>query len=146
MRIDKVRLAGLLATLIHYLKGEAESKVPVWRMISAPLKEIDRRASLWAEPLSGLARVVDGETMVGGGSLPGGTLPTRLVAIGEEGRRTRRSIAQALSQRLRGQGIPIIGRISGQVLFLDPRSVLPEEDRVVLKALGDAVASLERSR
>ncbi len=146
VRIDKVRLAGLLATLIHYLKGEAESKVPVWRMISAPLKEIDRRASLWAEPLGGLARVVDGETMVGGGSLPGGTLPTRLVAIGEEGKGTQRSIAQALSQRLRGQGVPIIGRISGQVLFLDPRSVLPEEDRVVLKALGDAVASLERSR
>jgi len=86
VRIDKIRLAGLVATLIHYLKGEAVSKLPVWRMISAPLAEIDQRARLWAQPLQGLARVVEGETMIGGGSLPGGTLPTRLVAIGGEGK------------------------------------------------------------
>ena len=41
VRIDKTRLAGLAATLTHYLKGEAEVEVPVWRMISAPLKEIN---------------------------------------------------------------------------------------------------------
>ncbi|GAH41960.1 unnamed protein product, partial [marine sediment metagenome] len=126
VRIDKIRLAGLVATLIHYLKGEAVSKVPVWRMISAPLAEIDQRARLWAQPLQGLARVVEGETMIGGGSLPGGTLPTRLVAIGGEGK----SMAQALSERLRCQKMPVVGRISGNMLLLDPRSVLPEEDEV----------------
>jgi len=144
-RIDKIRLAGLVATLVHYLKGEAVSKVPVWRMISAPLEEIDQRARLWAQSLGGLARVIAGETMVGGGSLPGGTLPTRLVAIGEEDKKKQRNVAQALSQRLRRQEVPVIGRISENVLLLDPRSVLPEEDETILKALRDAVADLEHS-
>ncbi len=138
VRIDKIRLAGLVVTLIHYLKGEAISKIPVWRMISAPLTEIDQRARRWAQPLQGLAHVVEGETMIGGGSLPGGTLPTRLVAIGGEGK----SMAQALSERLRCQKMPVVGRISGNVLLLDPRSVLPEEDEEMLQALQDATAVL----
>ena len=44
LRTDKIRLAGLAATLIHYLKGEALAKIPVWRMISMPLDEVERRA------------------------------------------------------------------------------------------------------
>lgn len=136
VRIDKIRLAGLVATLVHYLKGEALNKIPVWRMISAPLGEMDRRAGLWAQTLKGLARVVDGETFIGGGSLPGATLPTRLVAIGEEGGKKRQNTAQALGQRLRSQEVPVIGRISDNVLLLDPRTVLPEEDEVLLQALN----------
>jgi len=142
-RIDKVRLAGLLATLIHYLKDEATDKIPVWAMISTPLEDIDRRANLWAQSLGGLARVVDGESMIGGGSLPGGTLPTRLVAIGGEGKRKRRNIAQTLSRRLRSQEIPVIGRIGDDTLFLDPRSVLPDEDEAVTRALQGANTGLE---
>lgn len=137
VRIDKIRLAGLVATLIHYLKGEALTKIPVWRMISAPLEEIDRRARQWAQPFQDLAQVVEGETMIGGGSLPGGPLPTRLVAIGGEGKKKQQNLAQVLSQRLRSQEVPVVGRISGHVLLLDPRSVLPEEDGVVLHALQE---------
>ncbi len=133
VRIDKISLASLLATLIHYLKDEAISNIPVWRMISAPLAEIDRRAKTWAQAVDDLARVIDGETMVGGGSLPMGTLPTKLVAIGSKGKNT----VQVVSRRLRQQAVPIIGRISGNVLLLDPRSVLPEEDQIVLQALKD---------
>jgi L-seryl-tRNA(Ser) seleniumtransferase len=128
VRSDKTRLAGLAATLIHYLKGEATARIPVWRMISAPLEVIEPRARLWAQALGG-AQVVPGETMVGGGSLPGGTLPTRLVAVG--GKKT----AQLISQRLRLQETPVIGRISEDVLLLDPRTVLPEDDEIVLRAL-----------
>ena len=141
VRIDKIRLAGLVATLIHYLRDEAVSKIPVWRMIATPLEEINQRAKLWAQPLQGLAQVVEGESMIGGGSLPGGTLPTRLVAIGGEGK--GKNIAQALSQRLRYQEVPVVGRISGNVLLLDPRSVLPEDDEVVLQALKSATAGLK---
>jgi L-seryl-tRNA(Ser) seleniumtransferase len=143
VRIDKVRLAGLAATLIHYLKDEAVTNIPVWRMISAPLEEIDQRARLWAQTLDGLAQVTDGETSVGGGSLPGSTLPTRVVAIGGEGKRKGRNKAQILSQRLRCQEIPVIGRISGNALLLDPRSVLPEDDETVLQALRNLAASVK---
>ena len=142
MRLDKMRLVGLIATLIHYLKDEAVTKIPVWRMISAPLAEIDQRAKQWARALDDMAWVIDGETMIGGGSLPEGTLPTRLVAIGSKKDRT---IAQILSQKLRSQEMPVIGRMSDDILLLDPRSVLPEEDKIVLQALRKLTSDSKRA-
>lgn len=141
VRIDKIRLAGLTATLLHYLKGEALEKIPIWRMISMPLDEVERRAKRWARVLGDLAKVVDGESMVGGGSLPGNTLPTRLVAIGGQAKGAGK--AHLLARRLRSQEPPVVGRISGDVLFLDPRSVLPEDDEIVHRALKEAIASLK---
>jgi L-seryl-tRNA(Ser) seleniumtransferase len=142
VRTDKIRLAGLVATLIPYLKGEALKAIPVWRMISTPLEDIERRAKLWAQEFGDSARVIEGESMIGGGSLPGGTLPTRLVAIGKQSKAKQQSTAQKLAQRLRTQEPPLVGRISENVLLLDPRSVLPEEDQIVLKVLRSAVADL----
>ena len=78
---------------------------------------------------------MDGESMIGGGSLPGSTLPTRLVAIG--GGKKGINLAQKLARKLRQNTIPIIARIDKDVLLLDPRSVLPEEDRIVVQALRD---------
>ena len=138
-RIDKTRLAGLIATVIHYLKGEATTKVPVWRMIAAPLEEIEKRANLWSQALGGTARVIPGETMVGGGSLPGGSLPTGLLAIGG----SKKETAQAIGRRLRLREVPVIGRIEKDVLLLDPRTVLPEEDKIIIKALRE-IRSLTR--
>ncbi len=143
VRIDKIRLAALAATLVHYLKGEATAKIPVWRMIAMPLSDIERRAGLWAGALNGIGQVIDGETMVGGGSLPGGTLPTKLVAIGGQPKRKRGSMSiQAVVARLRDMPVPVIGRISDDRLLLDPRSVLPEEDDTVLKALREVASNL----
>jgi len=141
VRIDKIRLAGVAATLVHYLKGEAVKKIPVWYMISTPLEEIEHRARMWAEASNDLAQVIEGESMIGGGSLPGSTLPTRLVAIGGGSKRKSQNIAQALARRLRSEQTPIIGRISGDVLLLDPRSVLPEDDQVVLGVLRKLAAT-----
>ena len=134
VRIDKIRLAGLAATLLHYIKGEASRKIPIWQMIAEPLDELDRRAGAWAKAIGGVAKVVDGESMIGGGSLPGSTLPTRLVAIG--GGKKGINLAQKLARKLRQNTIPIIARIDKDVL-LDPRSVLPEEDKIVVQALRD---------
>jgi L-seryl-tRNA(Ser) seleniumtransferase len=138
VRIDKTRLAGLAVTLLHYLKEEATEKIPVWRMIAAPLEEIERRAGLWAQALGGMAQVVPGETMVGGGSLPGGSLPTKLVAIGGGSKKV-----QSISRKLRLREVPVIGRIDKDVLLLDPRSVLPEEDEIVIKALRE-IAGMQK--
>jgi L-seryl-tRNA(Ser) seleniumtransferase len=146
VRIDKIRLAGLAVTLTHYIKGEALQRIPVWVMISMPLAEIERRARTWAEALGEPAQVVDGESMVGGGSLPGSTLPTKLVAIGGPGKKKGPSLAQTLAQRLRNQETPIISRISGDTLLLDPRTVLPEEDKVVLKTLKELATVLKASQ
>ena len=147
VRIDKIRLAALIVTLLHYLKGEATTKIPVWRMIAISLEDIERRAALWSEALNGIGKVVDGETMVGGGSLPGGTLPTKLVAIGGRTRRKRGvDIAKVASARLRAMPVPVIGRISDDRLLLDPRSVLPEDDNTVLVALRDIASNLGEDR
>ncbi|MFC1921261.1 L-seryl-tRNA(Sec) selenium transferase [Chloroflexota bacterium] len=143
VRIDKLRIAGLWATLRHYLKGEATEKIPVWRMISMPVEEINRRAEIWTKTLGSAAQVVDGESMIGGGSLPGSTLPTRLVAISGGSTGKRRISAQKLADKLRRNELcPVIGRISDDVLLLDPRSVLPEEDEAIIGVLRSLASEL----
>ncbi len=135
VRIDKTGLAGLSATLIHYLKGEALEKIPVWRMISTPLEEIERRAGEWARALGGVAEPAQGESLIGGGSLPGSTLPTVLVALKAPGERKGPGAVQRLARELRSQEPAVIGRIQGNTLFLDPRTVLPEDDEALLGSL-----------
>ncbi|MBI2979657.1 MAG: L-seryl-tRNA(Sec) selenium transferase [Chloroflexi bacterium] len=145
VRIDKIRLAGLAATLRHYLKGEAQSKIPVWAMLSTPLEDIEQRAGKWANALKGMAQVIDGKSMIGGGSLPESTLPTKLVAIKGEHKGKNRNLAPTLAQKLRSADIPIIGRVSDDVLLLDPRSILPEEDEILLRELRNLTAILKHS-
>ena len=135
VRIDKIRLAGLAVTLLHYLKGEAETKIPVWRMISAPVEEIEERARKWSRVLGDVTSVVEGESMVGGGSLPGSTLPTRLVAIRRQGK------VKELADKLRRESPPVIGRIDNDLLLLDPRTVLPDEEEVLLSSLRNILTS-----
>lgn len=135
VRIDKIRLAALSATLIHYLKDEASKEIPVWRMISSEISDIERRAEDWANQIGNLATTMSGESTVGGGSLPGSTLPTRLVVI----KMPRNTKVQDMAQRLRCQPVPVIGRIDRSKLILDPRSVLPEEDAILVQALRDSL-------
>jgi len=80
--------------------------------------------------------------MVGGGSLPGGTLPTCLVAIkGGPGKKSSAAVLK-LSQALRTHDIPVIGRINDNILLLDPRSVLPEDDENVKNTLSEVTGRL----
>jgi L-seryl-tRNA(Ser) seleniumtransferase len=131
LRVDKTTLAGLQATLLHYLRGEAEEKVPVWQMIAMPIEAIEERARDWMEKLAEAgvaARMVDGRSTVGGGSLPGETLSTKLVAIQVDS-------PDELARRLRASDPPVIGRIEDDLFLLDPRTVLAEEDEVLIEAI-----------
>lgn len=142
VRTDKTRIAGLAATFLHYLRGEAVEKIPIWRMMAASPDELASRAVIWAEAIGKHAQVIDGESMVGGGSLPGSTLPARLVAIGHNGTMSAAGV-QALARKLRNRKeIPVIGRINEDVLLLDPRSVLPEEDEIMINILRSIAADL----
>jgi L-seryl-tRNA(Ser) seleniumtransferase len=141
VRIDKTRLAGLAATLLHYLKDEAISKIPVWQMIATPLEQIERRVEKWARSYDGLATVISGESTTGGGSLPVSTLPTKLMAIqGKTGKE-----AERIAQSLRYQQPPVVGRIVKNAILLDPRTIPPDDDAALLHALSNALAN-ERSR
>ena len=137
LRPDKLCLVGLQETLLHYLRGEALEEVPVWQMIATPLEEIERRAGLWqtAVQQGGIeAEVVDGESTVGGGSLPGETLPTKLLALSVEH-------ADDVARALRRADPPIISRIEDGRLVLDPRTVRTEEATGMLGAVVAAVKS-----
>jgi L-seryl-tRNA(Ser) seleniumtransferase len=135
LRMDKGSIAALAATAIHYLRGEAMQKVPVWQMISMPLDVVQRRASRWARAIGAPARVVDGRSMVGGGSLSEESLPTRLVAIAPPGE----AGATELARRLRLGRPPVVARIEHDRLLLDPRTVLPEEDASLIAAVRAAL-------
>ncbi len=127
LRVDKTTLAGLQATLRHYLVGEAQQAVPVWRMIGQTEAEIEERAGRWSATLRerGVqAEVLAGRSTVGGGSLPGETLPTRLVALAVES-------PAGVAARLRAGDPPVIGRIEDDRLLLDPRTVLPEQEALL---------------
>ncbi len=139
VRIDKTRLAALSATLVHYLKGEAVEKIPVWRMIATPLPEIEQRAEQWAHHIGKRAITSTGESTVGGGSLPGSTLPTYLIVITVP---TNTKI-QEIAQRLRLAPVPVIGRIERNRLILDPRSVLPEQDADLLATLHQVLSTVD---
>jgi len=135
MRIDKASIAALSVTLIHYLKGEALEKIPVLRLISTPLAEVERRAERWAQFLGEPARVIAGESVVGGGSLPGGLIPTRVVAISSAGK----GGVNDLARRLRQHHPPVVARVEKDALILDPRSVFQEEDEALLKAVSESL-------
>ncbi len=135
VRMDKASVAGLAATLLHYLRGEALEKVPVWRMISTPLAAIRRRAGRWARALGPPARVVDGRSMIGGGSLPEESLPTRLLAIPGDG-----AYLSDLARGLRTGDPPVVARIEHDLLLFDPRTVRPDDDRALIAALKTALA------
>ncbi|MHB1161904.1 MAG: L-seryl-tRNA(Sec) selenium transferase, partial [Chloroflexota bacterium] len=135
IRVDKMTIAALVATLSHYLMGEATGKVPVWRMIAMRVEEIEGRAARLARRLrqAGLAaELIAGLSTVGGGSLPGETLPTKLIAVAPDPEGPQ---ATELAARLRRMDPPLVARIDRDLLLLDLRTVRPEQDRAVAEHL-----------
>ncbi len=137
LRVDKVTLAGLTATLAHYERGEATEKVPVWRAIALSPEALLARVRGWLAALgdagAGCAPK-ESRSAVGGGSLPEVTLPTFVLALppGE---------ADRLLARLRACDPPIVGRIEEDRVVLDPRTVMPWEDEAVVAAVREALAA-----
>jgi L-seryl-tRNA(Ser) seleniumtransferase len=135
LRVDKIALAALSATLAHYERGEALAQIPVWRAISTGQEALLARAERWRAALAAVAPgafVREGRSAVGGGSLPEVTLPTRLLALPGPDR-------EGLAERLRRGDPAVVARIEEGLLVLDPRTVLPGEDEALLSALRKAL-------
>ncbi len=131
VRPDKLGLAVLSSTLVCYMKGSAIAEIPVWQMISKPLSEIEETANRWAAVFQDnnlAAKVVDGESTIGGGSLPGATLPTKLVALDHFN-------VDSLAAILRRAEPPVVSRIGNDLLLLDPRTVLPGQEASLVSAV-----------
>jgi L-seryl-tRNA(Ser) seleniumtransferase len=137
VRVDKLTLAALIATLDLYLT-HSFAELPIWNMIGASAESLGVRARAWQSRLMerGVGvDVVPADSTVGGGSLPGEQLATTVLAI-----TPRRGGAADLLRRLREHEPPVIGRIVEERVLLDPRTVLPGEDEVVLAAVLAALA------
>jgi L-seryl-tRNA(Ser) seleniumtransferase len=128
LRPGKLTLAGVNATLMHYLKDEAEKEIPIWGMISLRPDDIKTIAENWREYL-GDGDVVPGFSTVGGGSLPTEELPTYLLSL------TPKEPDEFLRQ-LRDSHPPIIARIENDRVLLDPRTVLPGQRASLLRNLS----------
>ena len=136
VRIDKLTLAGLEATLRERLLGVPG---PVQSMLEAPPEQLRRRAGQWLVKLLERdvpVRMIEGGSAVGGGSLPGYVLPTHLLAL--EGPASKLALA------LRRGTPPVLARIESDLCCIDPRTVLRGEDEALVDALEAAHLSLRR--
>lgn len=153
LRVDKMTLAALEATLRLYAQGDGE-KVPIWRMMAQTPPMLRQRANAVREMIAGrLAReraaeagsgcdvgldVIESRSAIGGGSLPGETLPTWVLKLKPESSPDR--IAQALREASR----PVIARVEDGALLFDFRTVDPKDDPVVADAIIRALGAVAR--
>ena len=136
LRVDKLTYAALEATLLAYVKGEHDA-IPALRMMRMSKDEIGKRAQEIAARLKSTAvtaAVVDGESLIGGGSAPSAVLPTCLLAVSASDRS-----ADGVAQKLRDSDPPIVARVEEGRAVLDLRTVSPEQDDLILKALQSLV-------
>lgn len=135
LRVDKMTYAVLETTLQAYRQDQL-LRIPAWRMILMTIAEIEDRAKRLIEacaPRQGgplRMELVDGESVIGGGSAPGQTIPTRLIALHHSDHN-----ATVLASRLLASHPPVIARAESDSVRLDLRTVLPEQDGALAQAI-----------
>jgi L-seryl-tRNA(Ser) seleniumtransferase len=136
LRPDKMTLAALQATLAAYLRDTPTTELPLWRMLRTTAEETHARATAWQARLSGVAgcEVIEVESPVGGGSLPEQVLRGSGLALRPAGRTS----ADRLALRLRTGDPAVVGRVFGGRVVLDPRTVAPEQDEDLVRAVRAA--------
>jgi L-seryl-tRNA(Ser) seleniumtransferase len=133
LRVDKITLAILEATLTEYAEGRATTTVPVQRMLHLSPEAIEARAQALGAALAKCGwrvAMISGSSEVGGGSAPGVQLPTVLLSIEREGQS-----AATTEQWLRALDPPVIARIEHDRVVLDLRTVLPDQDELLATLL-----------
>jgi L-seryl-tRNA(Ser) seleniumtransferase len=125
VRADKTCLAGITATLLHYLKDEATQEIPIWRMMSYSLEQLKSRAEIWRGAL-GQGDVISSESTVGGGSLPDESVATCVLALSVKS-------PDKFLRKLREANPPVIARVENDTILFDPRTVL--DDKLLLSTL-----------
>ena len=139
LRVDKLTIAALEATLRLYLRGEAWERIPTLRMLGTSPELLRRRALRLARALgralgeAAQVRVLPGTSRPGGGSLPAVELPTSLVEV-----TPRRITAAQLAERLRHGAPPLVGRVQHEGLLLDLRTIDPKEEAPLVRVMREA--------
>jgi len=139
LRIDKLTLAALEATLYAYDSSRALETIPTLRLLTEPLASVRARARRTLQRLARdvraklAARVIESRAQVGGGALPTVELPTAALAVGDSG-----DSARDLDEALRRGDPPVVGRMAEDQLLLDFRTILPSQIAALAKALTAA--------
>jgi L-seryl-tRNA(Ser) seleniumtransferase len=146
LRVDKLVIAALEATLIAYLRGDFDA-LPALRMIRASADEIGARARKITRELKNALNssnaeieVAEGQSVIGGGSTPAERLPTRLLRVS-----SAKYSATQLEARLRNgaanaESTPVLARVSEDRLVLDLRTVFASEEAALIEALAAALS------
>jgi len=134
LRVDKMFYAALEATLLTYLREDYDS-IPALRMMRLTEEQIGERTERMMRKLHISTpklnvEVVATRSVIGGGSAPGATLPSRAVAVS-----SAEMGADEIARRLREWETPIIARVEDGKVLLDLRTAEPEQDQVVLRAV-----------
>ena len=137
VRIDKMTLSAIAATLISYLKDAHEDEIPIWNMISMSEADIADRANKWRDEI-GTGEVEKARSAIGGGSLPGQTLPTAVLSIEPAGS------ADSFATNLRRSPTAVVARIENDRILLDPRTVLVDQDSAIVEAVKFALENTGR--
>jgi L-seryl-tRNA(Ser) seleniumtransferase len=142
LRVDKLTIAALEVTLRAYLRG-AWSEIPALRMMQLTVEEIGARTRAFREALLAQAgdtdveiEIAEGRSLVGGGSTPAQSLATYVLRI-TSGRYSASDLETRL--RLSAGGDPVIARIEDDRLLIDLRTVFPEQEPALAKALAAAL-------
>ncbi|MGC2821385.1 MAG: hypothetical protein WA198_16960, partial [Candidatus Sulfotelmatobacter sp.] len=137
LRVDKLIYAALEATLLAYVRRDHDS-IPTLRMMRLTKEAIGERAAKLAARINSpklRTEILDGESILGGGSAPSSVLPTQVLALSAEG-----LSADDLAAHLRNSQPPIIARVEEGRVLLDLRTVFPEQDIAIATALARIVA------
>ncbi|MGE0435281.1 MAG: L-seryl-tRNA(Sec) selenium transferase [Planctomycetota bacterium] len=142
-RVDKLTLAALEATLMHFINGTYASAIPFWRMLAMPLAEVAARADALVRAIGQLPAgysmsVVDDISRIGSGSIPDEGVPTRVLRIAV----ANEAALEPFAKRLRMHQPGVFGRIQDGALLLDARTLLPG-DEADLAAIVKAMAASE---
>jgi L-seryl-tRNA(Ser) seleniumtransferase len=142
LRVDKLTLAALQATLLSYIKHRETLEIPLIRMIRQSPDSIGKRAYSVVGQVPGAdshleLKVLDGVSMIGGGSTPGHGLATKLISL-----RTATLTATKIEYQLRMSKPPILTRVEEDHVLIDLRTVFPEDDAQVVEALTKLSGSL----
>ena len=138
LRVDKLTYAALEATLLAYLRQQHDG-IPALRMMRASADDIRRRAERIYEQARSpnlALEITNGESLIGGGAAPSATLPSFVIAAQCEG-----LSADELAAALRSANPPVIARVEQGRVLLDLRTVLPEQDEQLVRALQQASGS-----
>ena len=140
IRIDKLNLTALSSTLLHYIKDEAIDKIPVWKMISADIESLKARVIDWQNKITIESNIIEGQSTIGGGSLPGQILPTYLLSI--SGLKIDCGVNEFFNKLLNNK-FPIVARIEKNNIIFDPRTVLGDEESKLIDGINSVYENIQ---